>query len=82
MVSRSFSPSQWYEREWDEGEQPTNGDIAMWVYREITPGTWTVGFYSPSGEWHADGIFATKEKAAARVNYLNGGRTSNEDRQP
>lgn len=35
---------------------------------------WTVGFYEPSGQWHAESDHDTPEKAAARVNYLNGGK--------
>lgn len=45
-----------------------------WVYIQSEPGLWTVGFYSPDGEWNADNDYAKREDAAARVNYLNGGR--------
>lgn len=33
-----------------------------------------VGFYNPEGEWHTDGCFETRDAAATRVNYLNGGK--------
>lgn len=44
-----------------------------WVYRKTEPGLWTVGFYSPDGEWHPESDHASAEKAAERVHYLNGG---------
>lgn len=34
---------------------------------------WTVGFYDPSGKFHPESDHSTKEEAAARVHYLNGG---------
>ena len=34
---------------------------------------WTVGFYDPAGEWHAESDYDSYLKAAQRVNYLNGG---------
>lgn len=45
-----------------------------YVYIRSEPNLWTVGFYDPSGEWHPDSDFATREEAAKRVHYLNGGR--------
>lgn len=33
----------------------------------------TVGFYSPSGEWMAESDWSTSDAAAKRVNFLNGG---------
>ncbi len=44
----------------------------MWVYKLTEPGLFTVGFYSPSGEWHSDFDFNSKMAAAERVSYLNG----------
>ena len=44
----------------------------MWVYRQIEPGLWTVGFYSPEGKWEAESDHSDPNKAAARVSYLNG----------
>ena len=46
----------------------------MWVYIESEHNLWTVGFYSPDGVWHSDSDHDTKEKAAERVHYLNGGK--------
>ena len=35
---------------------------------------WTVGFFNPqSGKWEAESDHPSKEEAAARVHYLNGG---------
>ena len=45
----------------------------MYVYIESEPGLWTVGFYDPKGEWNADSDYASKEKAAKVVAWLNGG---------
>jgi len=33
----------------------------------------TVGFYLPNGKWEPESDHATREEAAARVHYLNGG---------
>lgn len=47
--------------------------MSTWVYIQSEPGLWTVGFYSPDGEWHSESDYPHKEQAAARVSYLNGG---------
>jgi hypothetical protein len=47
-----------------------------WVYIQSTfPGEylWTVGFYDPQGQWQPEGDFDTKEAAANRCHFLNGG---------
>ncbi|GAI69606.1 unnamed protein product [marine sediment metagenome] len=44
-----------------------------YVYIRTEPGVWTVGFYEPHGEWVAESDHSSKEDAAARVHYLNGG---------
>ena len=36
-------------------------------------GSYTVGYYSPSGKWRRESGHETIESAAARVHYLNGG---------
>ena len=46
----------------------------MWVYIESEHNLWTVGFYSPDGKWHPDSDHDSREKAAERVHYLNGGK--------
>lgn len=46
-----------------------------WVYIRTEPGLFTVGFYDPTGKWHPDSDYNDREEAAARVNYLNGGKS-------
>ncbi len=43
--------------------------VYIWTELEVC----TVGFYKPDGKWCSESDHATKEKAAARVHYLNGG---------
>lgn len=45
----------------------------MYVYIRSEKNLWTVGFYSPNGEWNPESDYDTPEKAAERVHYLNGG---------
>jgi len=46
----------------------------MWVYKRSEGNhLWTVGFYTPAGGWESESDHPSKEKAAARVHYLNGG---------
>ena len=45
----------------------------MYVYKLSEPGLWTVGFYDLSGKWHPGSDHSSKEEAAKRVHYLNGG---------
>lgn len=84
--ARSFLPSDWWSRyhgeEADAGyddndARPTpkvyTEAMIMWVYRQTLPDQWLVGFYSPDGSWHEDVPYTTREEAAARVRYLNGG---------
>lgn len=44
----------------------------MYCYIKSEPGLWTVGFYSPDGEWHPESDHNSKDEAAARVSWLNG----------
>lgn len=44
----------------------------MYVYESFEPGLWTVGYYDPAGEFHPESDHEDREKAAARVHYLNG----------
>lgn len=52
----------------------------MYVYilsegaAEFEENLWTVGFYKPDGKWEPESDHSSEEEAAARVNYLNGGR--------
>jgi hypothetical protein len=45
-----------------------------WVYIQSEPSLWTVGFYSPDGEWHTDSDHRTREEAAKRTAWLNGSK--------
>jgi hypothetical protein len=44
----------------------------MWVYIQSEPTLWTVGHYSPSGQWHTDSDHGTQEEASLRCAWLNG----------
>lgn len=49
----------------------------MYVYKQTERGEyplWTVGFYTPSGEWEAESDHSSKDEAAERVAYLNGNK--------
>jgi hypothetical protein len=45
----------------------------MYVYIKSENQLWTVGFYSPDGRWNPESDHESKDKAAERVHYLNGG---------
>jgi len=45
----------------------------MYVYMRTERGIWTVGFFKPNGDWVTDQDCSSKEEAAQRVHYLNGG---------
>jgi len=53
-----------------------------WVYvKSSYPGEqlYIVGFYDPEGEWHPESDYDTREEAAKRVHYLNGGKEDDDD---
>lgn len=45
----------------------------MYVYILSEPGLWTVGFYDPQGNWQSESDHDTREAAAKRVHWMNGG---------
>ena len=45
----------------------------MYVYIQSESGLWTVGFYSPDGKWNPESDHSSKEEAANRIHWLNGG---------
>lgn len=45
----------------------------VYVQSESGPDLFTVGFYTPAGNWEAESDWFTREEAAARVHFLNGG---------
>jgi hypothetical protein len=46
----------------------------MYIYIKSEQYLWTVGFYNPKGEWIPESDHDSKESAAKRVHYLNGGK--------
>lgn len=50
----------------------------MYVYIKSEPQLYTVGFYRPDGEWEPESDHPTREEAANRVLYLNGGKEAQE----
>lgn len=69
MLAQSFAPEEWYDRDY-----PRPRVRAVWVFMKIEQGRYEVGFFGPGGQWHPeDGVYPTKDSAAERVNYLNGG---------
>lgn len=69
MMAKSFHPREWYEGD-DDGPEVT----LMWVYRRTEPQLYTVGFYDPQGVWCPESDHDTREQAADRVHWLNGGK--------
>jgi len=45
----------------------------MYVYIQSETNLFTVGFYDPEGEWHPESDHSSKQRAAERVHWLNGG---------
>jgi hypothetical protein len=52
------------------------GTLMSWRIRQtdgrVGPVMWEVGFYHPDGGWCAEGMYDTREEAAARARELNG----------
>jgi hypothetical protein len=46
----------------------------MYVYIQTEPLLWTVGHYCPTGEFIAESDWGSKDQAAKRTHYLNGGK--------
>lgn len=66
----SFKPWPWYR---NLPEETYREDEVVYVYRQSDLFEWTVGYYTPSGEWMPESTWDSKEKAAERVRWLNGG---------
>lgn len=45
----------------------------MYVYIQSEPKLWTVGHYSPTGQFEPESDWGVQHEAAARVHWLNGG---------
>lgn len=54
----------------------TGDETMIWIYikTESNPDLYTVGFYTPQGRFEPESDHSTRESAAKRVNYLNGGK--------
>lgn len=48
----------------------------MYVYVRSEANLWTVGFFTPEGEWIAESDYDNRADAAERVHWLNGGGES------
>jgi hypothetical protein len=82
MNRKSWNPRQWFE----DGDSPATDDTSqyelenkiMWVYRRSQKdygfSSYEVGYYAPDKTWNSDSDGLTKEQAASRVHFLNGGR--------
>lgn len=44
-----------------------------YVYQSFESGLWTVGFYRPDGKFEPESDHGSRDEAAARVAWLNGG---------
>jgi hypothetical protein len=57
-----------------------------WIFKQTERhefgGLWTVGYYTPDGEWHPESDHDTAEAAAERVHWLNGGATASAIPEP
>lgn len=51
----------------------------MYVYVNSEPGLFTVGFYDPSGKWHPESDWDSRDDAAKRVAWLNGANNEEPD---
>jgi hypothetical protein len=54
--------------------------MTSYVYTQSEPGLYTVGFYAPDGGWNPESDHTSIEQAAARIHYLNGGESINDQR--
>jgi hypothetical protein len=48
----------------------------MYVYIKSDIELYTVGFYDPTGKWHAESVHTSADAAAKRVAWLNGANVS------
>jgi len=52
--------------------------MTQFIYRKTEPSLWTVGFYTPDGDWLPESYHTIKEDAARRVHYLKGGNNTDD----
>ena len=58
----------------------------MYVYKRITqplgtPDYFSVGFFDPRARWWWESDHSTRDEAAARIHYLNGGSAYDPERR-
>ena len=78
MIRKSWSPTQWFERDEAKDDQLLTENRIMWVYRRLEGDVigsklYEVGFFDPSGQWIKEDEYPDRASAAARVHYLMGG---------
>lgn len=76
MLAQSWNPREWFDAIEDEStynEFADQEDSLMWVYVNVASDVWEVGFYTPDRIWQIDSTHSTRELAADRVHWLNGG---------
>lgn len=73
-----FHPAQWWTNNAESEDCLQLEGCLMWVYRKECE-KWVVGYFMPDKSWVAESTFPDseegKDSAAARVNYLNGGKS-------
>jgi len=50
----------------------------MYVYIKSESNLYTVGFYDPQGNWVSESDWNSRNEAAERVHYLNGGQVKDD----
>jgi hypothetical protein len=70
MLAQSFHPSQWFTGERDPDTPDVKG---MWVYQCIPGCGYVIGYYAPNGDFVEESRDNSREAAAERVHWLNGG---------
>lgn len=73
-----FRPRDWFRGEGEPDPRALEEeDTFVWKYRSFTDDQgvvkFSVGYFFGGGEWFTDGEYNTREEAAARVHWLNGG---------
>ncbi|MEW5248635.1 hypothetical protein [Microbulbifer discodermiae] len=52
----------------------------MYVYKKMESELWTVGFYTPDGQWEPESDHSSQEDAANRAAFLNGGSPEKQEK--
>ena len=54
-------------------------EYVRYVYQQSEAQLWTVGYYTPGGRWVSESDHSTKQQAAERVHWLNGGKEDSDE---